>query len=117
MGAPDINLHVSERPSKSGNGQNWQKMGNIHIFFKFIIFSQNCQIHSTDAYNSMDYGLSQGNINEMGQFKKIFILAYDRLISFAYSSLFKFKCPVKKLHGSAQSETCLKLMFSVWALR
>ena len=115
MGAPDINLHISERPSKSGNGENWQKMGNIHIFFKFIIFSQNRQIYSTYAYNSMDYGLSQGNMNEMGQFKKIFILAYDRLqVGFNLICIFKFRCPVKKSHGSAQSETCLKLMFSVW---
>ena len=63
----------------------------------------------------MDYGLSQGNMNEMGQFKKIFILAYDRLQEgFNLICIFKFKCPVKKSHGSAQSETCLKLMFSVW---
>ena len=118
MGAPDINLHISERLSKLENGQNWQKMGNIQIFFKFMIFSQNRHIHSTYAYNSMDYGLSQGNMNEMGRFMKIFILAYDRLqVGFNLICIFELRCPVKKSHGSARSETCLKLMFSVCALR
>ena len=118
MGAPDINLHVSERPSKSENGQNWQKMGNIHIFFKFIIFSQNCQIYSTYSYNSMDYGQSQGNMNEMGQFKKIFILVYDRLqVGFNLICIFKFRCPVKKLNGTERSEIALNLKFSVCALQ
>ena len=31
--------------------------------------------------------------------------------------IFELTCPVKKLHSSAQSETALNVMFSVWALQ
>ena len=118
MGAPDFDLHISERPVKSVNRQKWGKMGKNHTFFSFIIFFQNRQIRSTYAYNSMDYGLSQGNMHEMGQFKKNYILVYDRFqVSFNLICIFKFRCPVKKLNGTERSEIALNLKFSVWALQ
>ena len=118
MGAPDFYFAVSESPVKSVNHENRQKVWKNHIFFNLIIFSQNHQICLTNAYNSMDYGLSQGNKQEMHWFYENLMLVHDSVFSdLNLICIFELRCPVKKLHSSAQSEIALKLQFSVWALQ
>ena len=93
-------------------------MRKIENFFNLNFFHSNHYFFRTAAYIMLNHDVNSG--------EKRFLSTFDQYTAGSLNAvdgdinlicIFKCRCPVKKLHGSARSETALNLKFSVWALQ
>ena len=93
-------------------------MRKIAHFFNLNFFLSNRYFFTAGAYIMLNHDGNSGGkrfLSTFDQYTADSLNAVDGDINLI--CIFKCRCPVKKLHGSARSETALNLKFSVWALQ
>ena len=93
-------------------------MRKIENFSNLNFFLSNCYFFTTGGYILLNHDVNNGGkrfLSTFDQYTADSLNAVDGDINLI--CIFKFRCPVKKLHGFARSETALNLKYSVWALQ